>query len=107
MKPGFHLWILMPKSSQSNGCTHIHQTSRKSLSKHCLSARKMIATIFCEGKGVMMVKFMQKWTPLTSELYCETLEKLRRVIQSKRIGMLTYGVVLLHDNARQYTAPHT
>jgi hypothetical protein len=28
MKPGFHLWMLEPKSSQSSGCTHIHQTSR-------------------------------------------------------------------------------
>jgi hypothetical protein len=33
MKPGFHLWMLKLMSSQSIGCTHIHQTSRKSLNK--------------------------------------------------------------------------
>jgi hypothetical protein len=33
MKPGFNLWMLKPKSSQSTGCTHIHQTSQKCLNK--------------------------------------------------------------------------
>jgi hypothetical protein len=35
-----------PKSSKSTGCTHINQTSRKSLNKRCLPARKLMATIF-------------------------------------------------------------
>jgi hypothetical protein len=30
-------------------------------------------------------------------------KSLRKVIQNKRRGMLTYGVVLLHDNARART----
>jgi hypothetical protein len=42
-----------------------------------------------------------------SEVYCETLKKLRRAIQNKRRGMLTSGVVFLHDNARLHTAAHT
>jgi transposase len=39
---------------------------------------------------------------LSHVLYCEThtkMEKLLRAIQKKRRGMLTSGVVLLHDNA--------
>ncbi|KAJ4429305.1 hypothetical protein ANN_26309 [Periplaneta americana] len=36
-----------------------------------------------------------------------TLRKLRRAIQNKRRGMLTAGVVLLHDNARPHTARRT
>jgi hypothetical protein len=39
-------------------------------------------------------------------LYCEPQKKLRRAIQNKRRGMLTYGV-LLHDNARQHAAART
>jgi hypothetical protein len=31
---------------------------------------------------------------------------IQPVIQNKRRGMLTYGVVLLHDNARLQTAAH-
>jgi hypothetical protein len=33
-----------------------------------------------------------------------TKKKLQRAIQNKRCGMLTSGAVLLHDNARLYTA---
>jgi hypothetical protein len=42
MNPGFHLWMLKPKSSQSSGCTHIHQTNRKGLNKRSLPARKLM-----------------------------------------------------------------
>nr|XP_042903052.1 histone-lysine N-methyltransferase SETMAR-like [Parasteatoda tepidariorum] len=41
---------------------------------------------------------------VSSNRYCETLRKLRRAIQNKRRGMLTAGVVLLHDNALSHTA---
>jgi hypothetical protein len=37
----------------------------------------------------------------------ETLNKLWRSIQNKRRGMLTKGVVLLHDNARPHIAART
>jgi len=37
----------------------------------------------------------------------EMLNKLRRLIQNKRRGMLTKGVVLLYDNARPHTAART
>jgi hypothetical protein len=43
MKPGFHLWMMKPKSSRSSGCTHIHQTSRKSSNKLCLPVVTIIS----------------------------------------------------------------
>jgi histone-lysine N-methyltransferase SETMAR len=52
-----------------------------------------------------MVKFKQQGTTVTSQMYCETLKKLRTARHSeKRCGMLTFGVVLHHDNARPHTA---
>ncbi|KAG8251797.1 hypothetical protein J6590_071835 [Homalodisca vitripennis] len=39
--------------------------------------------------------------------YCETLKWLRRAIQNKRHGLLTSGVVFVHDNARLHTAQRT
>jgi hypothetical protein len=36
-----------------------------------------------------------------------TIKKLHRAIQNKRHGMLTYSVMLLHDNAHPHTAAHT
>jgi len=50
---------------------------------------------------------MAPGTTITSEVYCETLNKIRSSIQNKRRGMLTKGVVLLHDNARPHTAART
>jgi len=49
---------------------------------------------------------MASGTIITSEVYCETLNKLRRLIQKKWHGILTKGVVLLH-NARPHTAART
>jgi hypothetical protein len=72
MKPGFHFWVLKPKSSQSSGCTHIHQTNQKTLNKR-LPATKLMATVFWDRKGVLMVEFMQQGTTMTSQVYCETL----------------------------------
>jgi hypothetical protein len=51
-----------------------------------------------------MVEFMQQGTTITSEVYSDTLKKLHRAgHHNKRRGMLTYGVVLLHYNARLHT----
>jgi transposase len=66
-----------------------------------------MATVFWDRKGVLMVGFMQKGTTITSEASCATLRKLRRAIQNKRHEMLTYGIVLLHDNACPHTAART
>jgi hypothetical protein len=40
-------------------------------------------------------------------LYWKTLKKLRRTIQNKWCGMLTSGVVLLHDNVHLHTTTRT
>jgi hypothetical protein len=63
------------------------------------SSRKLMASIFWDRKGVLIVAFMQQDTTVISEVSCKTLTELCRAIQNKRRGMLTSGVVLLHDNA--------
>jgi hypothetical protein len=86
---------------------HIHQTRRKSLNKHCLPARELMATVFWDRKGLLMEEFMQRWTTITSEVHCQIQKILRRVIQNKRRGMLSCGVVLLLDSAHPRTAART
>lgn len=71
------------------------------------SSKKLMATVFWDRKGVLLVDFMVQGTTITSEVYRETLKKLRRAIQNKRRGLLSSGVVLLHDNARPHTAART
>jgi histone-lysine N-methyltransferase SETMAR len=36
--------------------------------------------------------------------FLNAMQKLRRAIQNKRRGMLSAGIVFLHDNARPHTA---
>jgi hypothetical protein len=71
------------------------------------SARKLMTAVLWDRKGVLMVEFMQQVTTVISEVYCKTLKKLCRAIPNKRRGMLTYSVVLLHDNACLHTAART
>jgi hypothetical protein len=46
------------KEQLRRGCTCICQTSRISLNKRCLPARKLMATIFWDRRGVLMAEFM-------------------------------------------------
>jgi len=85
-----------------------HTTSPKPKKfKTTLSAGKVMATVFWDRKGVLLVDFLPKGETINSERYCETLTKLRRAIQNKRRGRLTKGVVLLHDNARVHVSRQT
>jgi hypothetical protein len=40
-------------------------------------------------------------------VYCDTFKKLRRAIQNKQHGILSRGVVMLHDNVHPQTAAAT
>ncbi|GFS83029.1 histone-lysine N-methyltransferase SETMAR [Trichonephila clavipes] len=46
-------------------------------------------------------------TGINTDAYIATLRKLRRALQIKRYGLLSKGILLLHDNARYYTSRTT
>ena len=58
-----------------------------------------MATVFWDRKGILLIDFLERGLTINTDAYCETVRKLRRVIQNKRRGMLSSGIVLLHDNA--------
>jgi transposase len=66
-----------------------------------------MVSAFWNRKGVLMVESKQQGTTITSEVYCQTLKKLRMAIQNKGLGMLIYCAVFLHENARPHTAART
>jgi histone-lysine N-methyltransferase SETMAR len=78
---------------------HTHSPDKLKKFEQTLSARMLLAAVFWYRKGVLMVEFIQQGTTVTSEVYCETLKKLRRAIQNKRCAMLTPCIVLPHHNA--------
>jgi len=59
------------------------------------SAGRMMASVFRVHKGLLL-DFMEKGTTLNAAIYCETLARLR-VTSRQRPGLLTTGVLLLHD----------
>jgi hypothetical protein len=59
---------------QSKQCMHIHSPNKLKMFTQTLSARKLIAPVFWDWKGVLMVEFMQQRTT-SSEVYCEMLQK--------------------------------
>jgi hypothetical protein len=65
---------------QPKQCIHTHSPNRPKKVKQMLSARKLMATVFWDRKGVLMVEFVRHGTTIASEMYCETLIKLRRAI---------------------------
>lgn len=50
--------------------------------KQTLSAGKVMATVFWDRKGVLLTEFMPKGTIINSDMYCDTLRKLKRAIKS-------------------------
>ncbi|KAG8265912.1 hypothetical protein J6590_083249 [Homalodisca vitripennis] len=57
-----------------------------------------------DNKGVLLIDFLLRDETINAARYCKTLRKLRRTIQNKQRGMLSNGIVLLHDNAWSHTA---
>ncbi len=72
--------------------------------KTFLSAGKVMCTAFWDQKGVLLEEFLPSGNTINAQRYCETLKKLRTAIKNKRPGLLTRGVVLMHDNARPHSA---
>jgi hypothetical protein len=56
---------------QSKERMHTHLPNKPKTFKQTLSTRKLMATVFWDRKGVLMVEFMQQGTTITSEVYCE------------------------------------
>ena len=75
--------------------------------KQASSVRKIMATVFWERKGILLIDLLERGFTVKANAYCETVRKLRRAIQNNRRGMLSSEIVLLHDNARPHTADRT
>jgi histone-lysine N-methyltransferase SETMAR len=69
---------------------------------------KVMLTIFWDVNGPILVHFQEKGQTVISARYSDMLvNELKHTIRSKRRGLLSKRVLLLHDNARHHTAVHT
>ena len=63
------------------------------------SAGKVMATVFWDAKGVIMLDFLPKRSIITRVYYANLLDQLRTTIREK----LSKGVLLQRDNVRVHT----
>lgn len=68
------------------------------------SAGKVMASVFWDSKGVIMVDYLTKGETINSAYYCTLLRRLRQEIQVKRPGLLRKKVLFHQDNARVHTS---
>jgi len=71
------------------------------------SAGKVMLTLFWDCQGVLLTKFQQRDHTIMSASYCAILTKLHVAIHRKWPGLLTKGMLLLHDNAHPHSANQT
>ena len=57
-------------------------------------AGKVIATVFWDTKGVIMLDILPKRSTITGVYYANLLDQLRTAIREKRRGILSKGVLL-------------
>lgn len=100
-----HIWT--PESKRQSMVWKGKDEPTPKKAKVVESAGKVMATIFWDSKGVLLIDYLPRGETITAERYCEVLRKLRRAIQNKRRGKLTKTVFLFHDNARPHTARQT
>ena len=62
------------------------------------SASKVMATVFWDSKGIILIDYKPAGTSITGEYYANVIKQLRVAIKEKRRGTLAAGVLILHDN---------
>jgi len=63
------------------------------------SAGKVMATVFWDSKGVIVVDYLQKGMTITGKYYVALLDRLDEAIRIKRPGLQKKKVLFHHDNA--------
>lgn len=75
-----------------------------------LTPNKSMAIFFWDVKGVIFWKLLESNQTMTSDVYCEMLEELKRALQSQRrrsLDTTNHGIKILQDNARPHVARAT
>ena len=71
------------------------------------SGKKVMATVFWDSEGVILLDFLEGKTTVTGAYYVEVLKKLKAAIIKKRPGKLHNGILFHHDNAPAHSAKIT
>ncbi|GBP76226.1 Pre-mRNA cleavage complex 2 protein Pcf11 [Eumeta japonica] len=68
------------------------------------SASKLMATIFWDSEGVLLIDYLPKGTTMNGQYYANLLAQTREAVVQKRRGKLSRVVLFLQDIASVHTA---
>ena len=68
------------------------------------SAGKVLALIFCDQEGILLIDYLPKGQTINAEYYSSLLVQLNDILKEKCHGKVTKGVLFLHDNAPAHWA---
>jgi len=63
------------------------------------SAGKVLAFIFWNQDGILLIDYLPKGHTINAEYYLSLLVQLKNILKEKRRGKITKGVLFLHENA--------
>ncbi|GFW19318.1 uncharacterized protein TNCV_256451 [Trichonephila clavipes] len=93
---------MAPESKQNSMEGRPTSSPAKVKAKQTPSKHKILANVFWDRRGVLLVNLMPQGTTINSGAYCATLRKLRRTLQNS--VTCCKRCFTLHDNARHYTS---
>ncbi|CAF4830352.1 unnamed protein product [Pieris macdunnoughi] len=68
------------------------------------SAGKVMASVFWDAEGIIMVEYLEKGATIIVSYYADQIRRLREAIKQKRRGKLRAGVLFHQDNAPSHKA---
>ena len=71
------------------------------------SAGKIMATVFWDPEGVLLLEFMPHKATIIGDTYASTMVALCENMKQKQRGNLSAGVLLLHDYQYYINSAHS
>jgi hypothetical protein len=68
------------------------------------SSSKVLASVFWDNDGILLVDYLEKGANLTAKYYVALLDKLKQQLVFKREGKLFKEILFLQDNAAAHMA---
>ena len=106
---GDETWVhhYEPETKRQSMEWHRTTSPRKKKFKTTPSAGKVMATVFWDSEGVILIDVLPHGETINSEVYVQTLKKLKKRFQRVRSHKDVNKLLLLHDNARPHTSLYT
>lgn len=94
-------WIhhYIPETKQQSKQWIARGESAPKKAKCVPSAGKVMASVFWDAKGILLIDYLEKGRTITGEYYASLLDRLKAAITEKRPGMAKKKVLFHHDNA--------